>query len=58
MVFEVTLISVPSWIGGGLLMVGIYYLIFGGWVYWSDRIKHYSPKNKYIKFIVEVIKDA
>jgi threonine/homoserine/homoserine lactone efflux protein len=56
--FDVILIDIPSWIFGAIVLVGIYYLIFGGWFYWSEKIKHYSPENKYIKFIWEVLKDA
>lgn len=50
--------SVMNVIAGAFLIVGIYFVLFGGWQPLKHKIEKYVVNNPKLKFIWEVIKDA
>jgi len=58
--YNVTLIDIPNWIFGSLVIFGIYFMTFGGYQYYKEKIKNFHPDDNHpwIKFWWEVLKNA
>jgi len=47
-----------GWFASSMFVLLIYFAWFGGYEYYADKIRHMKIENKYLKFLVEVVKDA
>lgn len=47
-----------GWFASSMFVLFIYFAWFGGYEYYADKIRHMDIKNKYLKFLIEVVKDA